>query len=428
MTSPRPRAVLLVEDESIVARDLQQCLRDLGYDVFGVAASAEEAMAQASERRPDIALVDIRIKGRLDGVKTAQLLQERFGVPIVYMTGHADDATLQRALRTRPHGISRQAHPDGRAPEHDRDRARGRSRTASVEAERLPSGFRSAPEREVRPPAARAVRRQLERLFGSGDFDAPRRSREFLRFVAEEAIAGRGDAITQSAIAIAVFGRRSDFDAIVDPIVRIQAGRLRRSLERYYLLSGKDDPVRIELPKGTYVPVFRSMARPEEESSPARSRPRGLPRAPPRSGLDEVGAAGHRRLRDRWRHVAGRGERGVDRAPPGRAGRRRQGCLQHLLGHVEDDVERSLVRSGPVQREGQDTCAGIVPPRSPRRSPCQTTSGRRRPGAGRPVRNRGWRRLGWRFGSAISSRTKRNTSWLASSRRQSNQDSSLSWQ
>ena len=105
MTSPRPRAVLLVEDESIVARDLQQCLRDLGYDAFGVAASAEEAMAQASERRPDIALVDIRIKGRLDGVKAAQLLQERFGVPIVYMTGHADDATLQRALRTRPQGF-----------------------------------------------------------------------------------------------------------------------------------------------------------------------------------------------------------------------------------------------------------------------------------------------------------------------------------
>ena len=52
----------------------------------------------------------------------------------------------------------------------------------------------------------------------------------------------------------------------MDPIVRIQAGRLRRSLERYYLLSGKDDPVRIELPKGTYVPVFHSMARPEEAS------------------------------------------------------------------------------------------------------------------------------------------------------------------
>ena len=57
---------------------------------------------------------------------------------------------------------------------------------------------------------------------------------------------------------------------MVDPIVRIQAGRLRRSLERYYLLSGKGDPVRIELPKGTYVPVFRGVA---AEAGPPPRRP-----------------------------------------------------------------------------------------------------------------------------------------------------------
>jgi adenylate cyclase len=101
------------------------------------------------------------------------------------------------------------------------------------------------------------VRRQLEQILGSPDFDAPRRSRQFLRFVVEETLAGRGEAITQATIATQVFGRKDDFDAIVDPIVRIQAGRVRRSLERYYLLSGQQDLVRIELPKGSYVPVFR---------------------------------------------------------------------------------------------------------------------------------------------------------------------------
>jgi adenylate cyclase len=97
----------------------------------------------------------------------------------------------------------------------------------------------------------------LERILASGDFDASPRSRAFVRFIVEETLAGRQDALTQGALATQVFGRRGDFDPTVDPIVRIQAGRLRRSLERYYLLAGARDPVRIELPRGTYVPIFR---------------------------------------------------------------------------------------------------------------------------------------------------------------------------
>jgi tetratricopeptide (TPR) repeat protein len=97
----------------------------------------------------------------------------------------------------------------------------------------------------------------LERILASGDFDASPRSRSFIRFIVEETLAGRQDGLTQAAIATRVFGRRGDFDPTIDPIVRIQAGRLRRSLERYYLLGGADDPVRIELPRGTYVPVLR---------------------------------------------------------------------------------------------------------------------------------------------------------------------------
>jgi adenylate cyclase len=97
----------------------------------------------------------------------------------------------------------------------------------------------------------------LERIFASGDFDASPRSRAFLRFIVEEALAGRREGLTQDAIATRVFHRREDFDPTIDPIVRIQAGRLRRSLERYYLLGGAGDPVRIELPRGAYVPVLR---------------------------------------------------------------------------------------------------------------------------------------------------------------------------
>jgi adenylate cyclase len=115
-------------------------------------------------------------------------------------------------------------------------------------------------------PDAEAVLEQLERILASGDFDASPRSRAFIRFILDETLAGRQEGLTQGAIATRVFGRRGDFDPTVDPIVRIQAGRLRRSLERYYLLSGGGDPVRIELPRGTYAPVVRWRAEGERST------------------------------------------------------------------------------------------------------------------------------------------------------------------
>lgn len=103
---------------------------------------------------------------------------------------------------------------------------------------------------------AEAVSAQLARILASRSFDATERNRRFLRYVVEETLAGRGDRIKAYNIGVAVFGRDDGFDPQSDPIVRIEASRLRRSLEHYYLLDGKDDPIRIEIPKGGYVPVF----------------------------------------------------------------------------------------------------------------------------------------------------------------------------
>ncbi|WP_394836017.1 diguanylate cyclase [Pendulispora rubella] len=97
-------SVLIVEDERIVAMDLQQILNSLGYDAYAVASSANEAFARASEKCPDVVLMDIRIKGQLDGIRTAAILREKFDVPIVYLTAHADDSTIARAKKTTPHG------------------------------------------------------------------------------------------------------------------------------------------------------------------------------------------------------------------------------------------------------------------------------------------------------------------------------------
>src|SRR6185312_5224629 len=104
MIARHPHAVLIVEDERIVAKDLQQTLVGLGYDAYAIAASADEAVTRATERRPDVVLMDVRIKGGTDGIETAAILRERFGASIVYLTAHADDATIARATATHPHG------------------------------------------------------------------------------------------------------------------------------------------------------------------------------------------------------------------------------------------------------------------------------------------------------------------------------------
>jgi CheY-like chemotaxis protein len=103
MTEQLPR-ILVVEDERIVAADLQRMLTDMGYDACDCAASGADAMARAQERPPDVALMDIRLRGPVDGIETGARLRTQFGASIIYLTAHADDATIERARRSEPAG------------------------------------------------------------------------------------------------------------------------------------------------------------------------------------------------------------------------------------------------------------------------------------------------------------------------------------
>lgn len=129
--------------------------------------------------------------------------------------------------------------------------------------------------KQQRPVSPEAVRAELDRILESPRFDASERNREFLVHVVEEALAGRADRIKAYAIATKVFGRDANFDPQLDSIVRIEAGRLRRSLERYYLTDGRSSPLRIDVPRGGYAPVFASVQSPEAAHVPA-SAPRVL--------------------------------------------------------------------------------------------------------------------------------------------------------
>ena len=97
-------AILIVEDEAIVARDIAQMLGRLGYAVRGCTARGEEALVLARELTLDLVLMDIRLAGAMDGVEAAERLRREYDLPVVYLTAHSDRATLERAKRTEPFG------------------------------------------------------------------------------------------------------------------------------------------------------------------------------------------------------------------------------------------------------------------------------------------------------------------------------------
>ena len=110
-------------------------------------------------------------------------------------------------------------------------------------------------------PGAAEIRAELERILASRCFEQAARSSGFLRFVVEQTLAGQGERLKGYTIAVEVFDRPPDFDAQTDPLVRVEAGRLRRRLIEYYADEGRDNPVRLELPRGSYSVVATYAAR-----------------------------------------------------------------------------------------------------------------------------------------------------------------------
>lgn len=96
--------ILVVEDENIVSKDIQQNLKKLGYTVVGAAATGEKAYELALEKKPDLVLMDIMLKGDLSGIETAEKIKSEINVPVIYLTAYADENTLSKAKVTEPYG------------------------------------------------------------------------------------------------------------------------------------------------------------------------------------------------------------------------------------------------------------------------------------------------------------------------------------
>src|SRR5215472_7835025 len=97
--------ILIVEDEGIIADNIASRLQKSGYQVAGIADSAEAALARVPEAKPDLVLMDIHIKGSLDGIETTRKLRETFDIPVIYLTAHTDPQTIDRAKRTGSFGF-----------------------------------------------------------------------------------------------------------------------------------------------------------------------------------------------------------------------------------------------------------------------------------------------------------------------------------
>ncbi len=101
----QPIKILIVEDEMIIAANISLQLSALGYEVTGIIPRGEEALISIKQNQPDIVLMDISLKGEIDGVETAQIMQKDFDIPIIYLTANADDANFNRAKLTHPYSF-----------------------------------------------------------------------------------------------------------------------------------------------------------------------------------------------------------------------------------------------------------------------------------------------------------------------------------
>lgn len=97
-------AIFIVEDEAIVANDIKETLKSLGYEVPGIAKSGEIALEKVKELRPDLVLMDIHLATEMDGVETAGKIHALYGIPVIYLTAYADKSLLDRAKVTEPYG------------------------------------------------------------------------------------------------------------------------------------------------------------------------------------------------------------------------------------------------------------------------------------------------------------------------------------
>jgi len=167
LNPPRPPEILVVEDEAIVALELQRTLKRLGYRAERSAATAEEALLLIEKHDPDLVLMDIVLAGGMKGTEAAKLVNARFHVPVLYVTAHSDPATLEEIKATDEHGLltkpfqPKQLHAAIELAlaryRKDRERSAARQRALEQDAQEHVQQFTYAAGHDLQEPLRTAV-------------------------------------------------------------------------------------------------------------------------------------------------------------------------------------------------------------------------------------------------------------------------------
>jgi CheY-like chemotaxis protein len=116
----KPLTILVVEDEPIIALDLRILLERLGFDVYGPVPSGETSLKAASFFRPDIVLMDVKLKGKMSGIEAARIIHNQLHIPVIYLTAYGDEATLKDASIIPSHGYIRKPFIESEVEENIR--------------------------------------------------------------------------------------------------------------------------------------------------------------------------------------------------------------------------------------------------------------------------------------------------------------------
>ena len=96
--------IMIVEDEAIIAQEIKICLKEMDHTITSIVKTGEQALEKAHQDRPDLILMDIHLKGQMDGIKAAEIIRDRFNIPVTFLTAHADEKRLEQAKLTMPFG------------------------------------------------------------------------------------------------------------------------------------------------------------------------------------------------------------------------------------------------------------------------------------------------------------------------------------
>jgi DNA-binding NarL/FixJ family response regulator len=229
--------ILIADDHEVVRSGLRLALEAReGWKVVAEASDGKEAIAKAVESRPDVAIIDFSLPA-MNGIDTTRQIRARVPTTeVLIFTMHDSDVLKRQALEAGASAYLLKSTP----------------------TRHLISAVESLGEHQNRDhPSESEIRATLEAILATEIFHTSPQLAAFLRFVVEAELRGERASIKGYTIAVEALGRGEDFDPSTDPIVRVQAGRLRRALQRYYDGPGSTDLVAIDVPLGRYIPTFR---------------------------------------------------------------------------------------------------------------------------------------------------------------------------